>query len=125
MNLFSLRTLKKYIVSLLISILATIAILGVVSVIFSFFPPAPWLLYSFSNYSVFFTVFLCAFLSARSSSGQGLLIGIIAAVFCLTIITVTGSLLFGTTAFPYSFLKLLPIGIPCGGIGGILGINSK
>lgn len=125
MNLFSLKAFKNYIISVFISILATIVLLGVVSVIFSFFPPAPWLLFAFSNYSVFFTVFLCAFLSARSFSSQGLFTGIVSAVFCLITISLAGSVIFGTTLFPYSLLKLFPIGIPCGGIGGILGINSK
>lgn len=125
MSIFSLQAIKKYIFSLLISVMVTLVLLGVASVIFSFFPPPSWLMYGFSRYTVYFTAFLCAFLSAKSATGQGIFIGILSAALCLLILSATGSLLFGKNEFPISFLRLLPIGIPCGGVGGIIGINSK
>ena len=125
MNLFSLHALKKYILSVLFSLLVTMVLFGIISVVFTFFSPAPWLVKSISDYSIFFTVFLCSFLSARTSRGQGLLTGIISALFCLFIIGLTGSVFSGNVLFSFAFLKILPLTLVCGGIGGILGINCR
>lgn len=125
MNIFSFHFIKKYILSVLVSFLVTFVFLGVVSLIFSFFPPAMWLLNIFCRYSIFLTVLLSAFLSARASSGQGLMTGITAALLCLLTAALIGCLIFKSGNFPYSLLHNLPIGILCGGAGGILGINSK
>lgn len=125
MNIFSFHFIKKYILSVLVSFLVTFVFLGVVSLIFSFFPPAMWLLNIFCRYSIFLTVLLSAFLSARASSGQGLMTGITAALLCLLTAALIGCLIFKSGNFPYSLLRNLPIGILCGGAGGILGINSK
>ena len=125
MSFLSLNSLKKYIVSVLISILATFVILALTSVVFSFFPPALWLMRAVTDYSYIFPVFISAFLSARASSGKGLLTGIVAALLCLVFISVTGKIFFNSANVFVSFFKILPIGVICGGLGGILGINSK
>ncbi len=125
MNIFSLHSLKSYILFVLISFLVTFVFLGVVSLIFSFFPPAKWLLNAFCRYSIFLTVLICAFLSARASSGQGLITGIVASLICLLTAALIGILVFKSGNFPNLFFRNLPIGVLCGGAGGILGINSK
>ena len=125
MKFFSLHSLKRYILSVLISFLVTFVFLGIVSLIFSFFPPAGWLLNIFCRYSIFLTVFLCAFLSARASSGQGLMTGIAASLLCLLVAALIGILVFKSGNFSGLFFRNLPIGVLCGGAGGILGINSK
>ncbi len=125
MNIFSLHFLKKYILSVLVSFLITLVFLGIVSLIFSFFPPAGWLLNAFCRYSIFLTAFLSAFFSARASSGQGLMTGIIASLLCLLVTALVGILVFKSGNFPNLFFRNLPIGVLCGGAGGILGINSK
>lgn len=125
MNIFSVHSFKRYILSVLISFLATLVFLGIVSLIFSFFPPAKWLLNVFCRYSIFLTVLLCAFLSARASSGQGMITGIIASLLCLVSTALIGILIFKSGNFINLFFRNLPIGVLCGGAGGILGINSK
>ena len=125
MNIFSLHSLKRYILFVLISFLVTFVFLGVVSLFFSFFPPAKWLLNAFCRYSIFLTVLICAFLSARASSGQGLITGIVASLICLLTAALIGILVFKSGNFPNLFFRNLPIGVLCGGAGGILGINSK
>lgn len=125
MNIFSLHSLKKYILSILVSFLVTFVFLGVVSLIFSFFPPVGWLLNIFCHYSIFLTVLLSAFLSAKASSGQGLMTGITAALLCLLTAALIGFLIFKSGNFPNLFFRNLPIGVLCGGAGGILGVNSK
>ncbi len=125
MNIFSIHSFKKYILSVLISFLVTLVFLGVVSLIFSFFPPAGWLLNAFCRYSIFLTALLCAFFSARASSGQGLMTGVIASLLCLFAAALVGFFIFKSGNFPNLFFRNLPIGVLCGGAGGVLGINSK
>ena len=125
MNIFSLYSLKKYILSVLVSFLITLVFLGIVSLVFSFFPPASWLLNAFCRYSIFLTALLSAFFSARASSGQGMMTGIIASLICLLATALIGFLIFKSGNFPNLFFRNLPIGVLCGGAGGILGINSK
>lgn len=115
MNSFSFGSVKKYIFSVLVSILATVVVLALVSIIFSFFPPAPWLINTITDYGYILPLMISAFLCARASSGKGLIRGVITAVFCLLLISFP----------PMLFLKRLPLGIVSGSIGGILGINSK
>lgn len=125
MNIFSIHSFKKYILSVLVSFLITLVFLGIVSMIFSFFPPAGWLLNAFCRYSIFLTALLSAFFSARASSRQGLMTGLIASIICLLATALIGFLIFKSGNFPNLFFRNLPIGILCGGAGGILGINSK
>ncbi len=115
MSSFSIHSLKKYIFSILSSILVTIVILALISVVFSFFSPALWLIQAVTHYGYILPLFLSAFLCARASSGKGLLTGIITAILCLLAISLS----------PGVFLKRLPLGLLLGAIGGILGINSK
>lgn len=125
MSFLSLHSLKKYILSIVISILVTVVLLALISVVFSYLPPALWLMQAITDYSYTLPAFISAFLAARSSSGRGLLTGIITAVLCIFMISLVGKIFFDSSDFLISFVKTLPIGALCGGLGGILGINSK
>ena len=115
MNSFSVHSVKKYILSILVSVLVTVILLAIISIVFAFFPPASWLMSAIIGYSYILPAFISAFLSARASSGRGLLTGVITACLCLLAISLS----------PGIFLKRIPLGLLMGAIGGITGINSK
>lgn len=125
MKFFNLHSVKRYIVSSVIAILCTLVLFGIVSVIFSFFPPKEWILLAFGRYSTYLTVLIAAFLSARLSDSSGLVAGVFSAVFCLAILLISGSIFLKSGSFFSRFIRLLPLSSLVGAVGGVLGINSK
>ncbi|MBQ3023534.1 MAG: TIGR04086 family membrane protein [Clostridia bacterium] len=125
MNFISNFNVKKYIVSFLLAFLITLLILSVSSIIFSFFPPSKWVLNLFSDYAYLLSGFIASFLCARASSRRGFITGALASFFYIGILVLLGFLIFNSNIFTLRLTKVFGLSVLCGGIGGILGINSK
>jgi len=120
-----LHSFKKYILSIVFSFLVTLILLAVLSVVFNFFPPAPWILNTVSGYSYTFTAFLSAFLSSRALRKRGLLTGLFTSFLCIFLLSLAGTVFIDGTRFFHPLLKNIITIVLCGALGGILGINSK
>lgn len=125
MKNFSFPSLKKYILSYVITFLITLIFLAAVSIVFSFFPPYAWLIDTVHDYSFVLSAFIAAFMCARSCLGRGLFNGIIAADIYIALLIVLGGLVFKNSVFSTSLIKIFLLGSISGAIGGIWGINSK
>lgn len=125
MKFFSALPLRKYILSYIISLMMTLAVLAIVSIVFSFVPPYEWLIDALHEYVFVLSAFPAAFLCARTSSGKGFLTGIIAADIYILMLIILGGLIFKNAVDPSSLLKIFLLGSLSGAIGGIWGINSK
>ena len=65
------------------------------------------------------------FRAARHIGRQGLLCGIIAGVIYMLLVYFIGSLVFGDLVFDATTALSMVIGIGCGAIGGMIGVNAK
>jgi len=70
-------------------------------------------------------VFFCGFMSGRHFSSRGLIFGAICGVIYSALLCLIGNLASGTMSFGTSALTALAIGLICGAVGGIVGINTK
>ncbi len=70
------------------------------------------------------TIF-AGFSAGRHFSGKGLLFGAGCGVIYTVILCVVGNIVSGRLNFGISFLTALLIGVLCGAVGGIAGINTK
>ena len=125
MKNFSFPSLKKYILSYIITFFITLIFLAAVSIVFSFFPPYVWLIDTVHDYSLVLSAFIAAFMCARSCSGRGLFNGIIAADIYIALLIALGGLVFKSSVLSHSLIKIFLLSSISGAIGGIWGINSK
>lgn len=125
MNFISNVSFKKYIVSFLLAFIITLLIFSVASVVFSFIPPSRWVLRIFSEYGYLISGFIASFLCARASSRRGLLTGALAAVFYIAVLYMLGAAIFKAPLITTKLARVFGLSALCGGLGGILGINSK
>lgn len=65
------------------------------------------------------------FTAGRHFASKGIVFGAICGVFYTLPLCIAGSLISGTALFGQNALIALGIGLICGGIGGIVGINTK
>ena len=65
------------------------------------------------------------FSAGRHFSGKGLLFGALSGVIYTLLLCVVGNIVSGSLNFGTSFLTALVIGVLCGAVGGIAGINTK
>lgn len=70
-------------------------------------------------------VFWCGFLAGRHFSGKGLVFGAISGIVYALILCVIGIIVSAEPHPGTSALTALAIGIICGAVGGITGINTK
>ena len=70
-------------------------------------------------------IFWCGFRAARHAGRQGLLRGALAGVLYMTILYLAGTLILGELAFTMATLLSLLMGIACGALGGMIGVNTK
>lgn len=125
MNFISNMSFKKYIVSFLLAFIITLLIFSVASVIFSFVPPSLWVLEIFSEYGYLVSGFIASFFCARASSRRGFITGALAAVFYIAILYMLGAAIFKAPLITTKLARVFGLSALCGGLGGILGINSK
>lgn len=125
MNFISNLPVRKYIFSFLLAFIITLLILSAASVIFSFLPPADWVLAIFSEYGYLISGFIASFFCARASSRRGFFTGALAAVFYIAILYMLGVAIFKAPLTTTKLARVFGLSALCGGLGGILGINSK
>lgn len=70
-------------------------------------------------------VFLCGFMSGRHFASRGLIFGAICGIIYALLLMIIGNLASGTMSFGTEALTALGIGILCGAVGGIVGINTR
>lgn len=113
--------------------LKAVAISYIVSVIL-LFPAA--LLANFQAYSnqgisilaniiTAFGTALSGFLAGRNAGSKGIFVGAGCGIIYCLILCLAGNLISKSASFGMEFLTALIIGILCGGVGGIAGINTK
>lgn len=71
------------------------------------------------------SVLFCGFTAARGAGRGGLLNGIVAGVLYTLLLYAAGSIIIGSFAFNLATVTAFLVGIICGGIGGVLGVNTK
>lgn len=125
MNFISNLPVRKYVVSFLLAFIITLLILSVASIVFSFLPPADWVLRIFSEYGYLISGFIASFFCARASSRRGFFTGALAAVFYIAILYMLGAAIFKAPLITTKLARVFGLSALCGGFGGILGINSK
>ncbi len=113
--------------------LKAVAISYIVSVIL-LFPAA--LLANFQAYSnqgisilaniiTAFGTALSGFLAGRNAGSKGIFVGAGCGIIYCLILCLAGNLIFKSATLGMEFLTALIIGVLCGGVGGIAGINTK
>ena len=70
-------------------------------------------------------VLLCGFMSGRHFSSKGLVFGAICGIFYSGLLCLIGNLAAQNIHFGSSAVTALIIGVVCGAVGGIAGINTK
>ncbi len=70
-------------------------------------------------------VFFCGFMSGRHFSSKGLVFGAICGIIYSGILCLVGNLFSQPISFGTSAITALIIGLICGAVGGIVGINTR
>ena len=125
MNFISNLPFKKYIVSFLLAFIITLLVFSLLSVIFAFFPPSDYILNICTKYGYLLSGFVASFFCARASSRRGFLTGAVTAVIYIAILYMLGGAIFKAPVFTAKLMRVFGLSALCGGLGGILGINSK
>ncbi len=68
---------------------------------------------------------IAGFMAGRHFSGKGIFFGAGCGIIYTLLLCIIGNILSGSINIGASFLTALLIGILCGGVGGIAGINTK
>ncbi len=71
------------------------------------------------------SVLLCGMMSARGVGRGGLINGVIAGVSYTALLYAIGGIITGSLGFNSATVTALLVGVICGGIGGVLGVNTK
>ena len=117
----------------LLFILKSVAFAYALSVVLLFFTALIATYQSFSDKGIGILVnivpataaIVCGFLSGRNSSRGGLLSGAVSGIVYTLLLCVVGNILSQTFSFGSSAITAIIIGLVCGSVGGIVGINSK
>ena len=81
--------------------------------------------------NVFITLITCisvalsGFMAAKGVGKGGLINGIVAGVIYTVMLYLAGGLINGNISFNTATLVAIVLGILCGGVGGVLGVNTK
>ena len=70
-------------------------------------------------------VFFCGFMSGRHFSSKGLVFGAICGIIYSGLLCIIGNLVSQSISFGLSAVTALIIGLICGAVGGIVGINTR
>ncbi len=70
-------------------------------------------------------VLICGFLSGRNSSRGGIFSGATAGIIYTSLLCLIGNLISKTFVFGSNSITALVIGLICGAVGGIVGINMR
>ena len=117
-TLFMLKTVAlSYIVSLVLLLLA--------ATVATFNSMSDTGVSILANVVTAFGAIFAGFSAGRHFSGRGLLFGAGCGIIYTVILCIIGNIVSGSLNFGVSFLTALTIGVLCGAVGGIAGINTK
>ena len=68
---------------------------------------------------------LAGFLSGRHFNGKGIFFGALSGIVYTLLLWISGNIISGDINLGFSFLTSIIIGLLCGAVGGICGINTK
>ena len=71
------------------------------------------------------SVTLCGFAAAKRAGRGGLLTGAAAGAFYTLILYAVGTIITGNLSFGTAVITAAAVGVICGGIGGVIGVNRK
>ena len=71
------------------------------------------------------SVIICGFMTAKKMGKGGLINGVIAGVLYTVLLYAIGSIVIGSFNFNIATVTALIMGIVGGGIGGVMGVNTK
>lgn len=69
------------------------------------------------------SVMFCGFCAARKMGSGGLFNGVVAGTLYTLLLYAVGNIIAGSLAFNLASVAAFGVGIVCGGIGGVLGVN--
>lgn len=111
--------------AVLIAYCVSVALLFVVSVIATFQAFSDRTISVAANIVTAIGVLICGFMSGRHFSSKGLVFGALCGVFYSGLLCLIGNLAAQNLHFGASAVTALIIGVICGAVGGIAGINTK
>lgn len=111
--------------NLIISYLSTVVLLFIVAAAAIYLTVPESLLDLLVSVSTGICVMWGGFRAARHFGRQGLLCGALSGVFYMLLLYVAGSLILGSFSFEIPVLFSVALGVGCGAIGGIVGVNTK
>ena len=117
----------------IIFIVKTVIISYIISLILLFLISIPATYRAFSNLGVSIAAntvtaiatLFAGFWAGRHFSGRGIVFGAICGILYTMPLCIAGSIVSGTPLWGQDSLIALGIGLICGGVGGIVGINTK
>ncbi len=111
--------------TVLFSYLVSVVLLFLVSILATFQAFSDQLIAIIANSVTALGVFLCGFMSGRHFASRGLIFGAISGIIYALLLLIIGNIASGTMSFGAEALTALAIGILCGAVGGIVGINTR
>ena len=116
--LFMLKTV-------LISYILSVALLFATALVATFNPLSDTTISITVNIITAFGVFLCGFLSGRHFNNKGIIYGALCGILYSILLCLIGNLASQNIGFSSAAITALSIGVICGAVGGIVGINTK
>lgn len=111
--------------TVLFSYLVSVVLLFLASILATFQAFSDQLIAIIANSVTALGVFLCGFISGRHFASRGLIFGAICGIIYALLLLIIGNIASGTMSFGRDALTALAIGILCGAVGGIVGINTR
>ncbi len=111
--------------TVLISYLFSVILLLLLSVLATLQTFSNTVIYVSVNTITAISVLLCGLLSGRHFAGKGLVFGALCGTLYSVTLCIAGILFSDVPSFGTPMLTALGIGIICGAVGGIVGINTK
>ncbi len=111
--------------NLLICLLLTVVILFLMSVVAVFASLQAAAVSLMVSVITYLCVGICGFRCARRSGSNGLLMGAVSGLSYAVVLYLVGAIVFGELSFNTSILLTMLICVLCGGVGGVIGVNTK
>lgn len=118
------RTLKKLLFGLLIGLVSSLVIILIFSIVMTMKDIPQGFVPTLSAIAVAVGGLAGGFTCAKLMKKSGLVVGIISGIILYAVLLLTG-LAFGSKGVDLSTLIKLVIAVVCGGMGGIMGVNTR
>ncbi len=117
----------------IIFIAKTVVISYIISLVLLFLISIPATYRAFSNLGISIaantvtaiSTLFAGFMAGRHFSGRGIVFGALCGILYTLPLCIVGSIISGTPLFGQDALIALGLGLICGGVGGVVGINTK